>query len=610
MCGIVAATLSKPVLSILLDGLKNLEYRGYDSAGVAMHSGDALKVFRAAGKVAQLDESLKGKRIQDSCGIAHTRWATHGEVSERNAHPHMSGKEIALVHNGIIENHALLRAELSEAGYRFQTDTDTEVVVHLIEQRCREGADLVDAVRYAQSRLEGSYALVVMRRTEPGRIVAARLGSPLVLAHNEQGYLIASDVTAVNAVAQDFIYPEEGDIVSITASSMQLFDKNAKPVERESVTIDEDVESVSLGKYEHYMQKETWEQPKVIAGLVSGLASGDILRINDLGRKERDMLGNAQGIHIVACGTSYHAGLVARYWFEEIAGLSCTVDIASEYRYRTVNVPKNTLFLAISQSGETADTLAALRKALGSGYMASWAICNVARSTVTREADCTMLTRAGIEIGVASTKAFTTQLTILLALCLMVAHKRSGLSASDVAAGYQAMKLLPEQMRAILKLDKDIEAMAGQFKKSQHVLFLGRGIHYPVAMEGALKMKEISYIHAEPYAAGELKHGPLALVDKQMPIIALVPEGALHEKMVSNLEEVHVRGGSIYAFCDEGTAVPEQLSARTLFLPKGHRYISPILYALPLQMLAYHVALDRGANVDQPRNLAKSVTVE
>ena len=610
MCGIVAATLKEPVLNILLNGLRNLEYRGYDSAGLAMHSGESLNVFKAVGKVAKLNNLLKTKHISDTCGIAHTRWATHGEVSLRNAHPHCSGKEIALVHNGIIENHATLRAELTDAGCHFQTDTDTEVVVYLLEQQCRDGATLIEAMRYAQSRLQGSYALVAMHRAEPGHLVAARLGSPLVLAQNEQGCLVASDITAVNAVAHDFIYPEEGDVISIRVTGMEIFDKDAKPVKRESVSINEDIESVSLGEYDHYMQKETWEQPKVITGLISGLASGDILRINDLGRKERDMLDTVKHIHIVACGTSYHAALVARYWFEEIAGLACMVDIASEYRYRVTNVPKNTLFLAISQSGETADTLAALRKALTEQYMAAWAICNVARSTLTREADCTMLTRAGIEIGVASTKAFTTQLNLLLALSLMVAHKHKKIKATTVKDAYLAMKQLPKQMRAVLSAEQDIKAIAKEFKTAKNTLFLGRGIHYPVAMEGALKLKEISYIHAESYAAGELKHGPLALVDKKMPIVALVPDGVLHEKMVSNLEEVHVRGGSIYALCDEHTELPEQLHAKTIFIPKAHKYTSPILYVLPLQMLAYYAALERGADVDQPRNLAKSVTVE
>lgn len=592
-----------------MDGLRNLEYRGYDSAGLALHSGDALRHVKAVGKVRNLDALLTKKPLEGVCGIAHTRWATHGEVSLHNAHPHLSGDEIALVHNGIIENHALLHTELSDAGYRFHTDTDTEVIAHLIDQQCRTGVDLATAVRHVQTRLEGSYALAVMRRSEPGHIIATRLGSPLVVAICEQGYLLASDVAAIRGVARDFIYPEEGDIISIRPTGMEVHDRDAKKVSRDVVTIDEDAESVSLGKFKHYMQKEIWEQPDVISGLLDGLMRGDTLHIDELGDKERAQLEGIDTIHIVACGTSYHAALVARYWFEEIAGISCAVDIASEFRYRTTNVLKRTLFVAISQSGETADTLAALRCAASVNYVARWAICNVPRSTLTREAEFVLFTRAGLEIGVASTKAFTTQLIMLLALCMLVARKRQGNSAL-LEDTYESMKQLPELMREVLHMESDIKGMAKHFRHAKSALFLGRGPHYPVAMEGALKLKEISYIHAEAYAAGELKHGPLALIDNEMPVIALVPHGSLHEKMVSNLEEVHARGGVIYAFSDSAEVLPEQLKATVVPLPRAYASISPILYALPLQIFAYHAALIRGADVDQPRNLAKSVTVE
>ncbi|QJQ97476.1 glutamine--fructose-6-phosphate transaminase (isomerizing) [Halomonas sp. PGE1] len=611
MCGIVGAVAERNVEGILLEGLKRLEYRGYDSAGMAVLSPEGtLSRRRAVGKVAALAERLAAEPLPGRCGIAHTRWATHGRPSEANAHPHQSGERLAVVHNGIIENHEALRQELKAAGYVFTSETDTEVVAHLLERESREAGDLLAAVRRVLARLEGAYALGVVSAAEPDVIVGARKGSPLVVGVGIGEAFLGSDPLALLQVTDRFIYLEEGDMVRLSAGGrIEVFDAAGGPVEREVQTFEHGDGAASKGEYRHFMLKEIHEQPAVIAAALEGRLGERSVLVESFGPDAEALFGRVRQIHIVACGTSYHAGMVARYWLERFAGVPVQVEVASEYRYRQVVVPEGTLFVTLSQSGETADTLAALRFARERGYLASLAICNVPGSSLVRESDLTLMTQAGPEIGVASTKAFTTQLTALMLFTLALGRVK-GLDEATQAELVTALRGLPRLVERVLALDTEIEALSMAFAEKQHALFLGRGAHFPIALEGALKLKEISYIHAEAYPAGELKHGPLALVDSEMPVISVAPNDELLDKLKSNLQEVRARGGELFVFADEGVALAEEEGIRVLRLPHVHEALAPILYTLPLQLLSYHVAVLKGTDVDQPRNLAKSVTVE
>jgi glucosamine--fructose-6-phosphate aminotransferase (isomerizing) len=611
MCGIVAASAERDIGQILIAGLHALEYRGYDSAGIALQAGRSIERLRTHGKVRDLEALLEQNPLSGHCGIAHTRWATHGVPNTVNAHPHVSGESIALVHNGIIENHDELRLELQEAGYKFESDTDTEVMVHLIHQLVKEGNDLFAAVRQAAKRLRGAYAIAVVHAGEPGVIVGARSGSPLVLGVGFDEHFLASDVHPLLSVTNRFVYLEEGDVVRLDAAGYEIHDRGDQPVQRLVVEADLAADVVQRGAYRHYMQKEIFEQPRAVAETLEGRIGLDHVLPNIFGVGADEVLRQVQQVHIVACGTSYHAGLVARYQMEDLAGIACTAEVASEYRYRNPVVPEGTLFVAISQSGETADTLAALRHAKGSGYLATLAICNVPESSIVRDADLLLMTRAGLEIGVASTKAFTTQLVALQLLVLELAQLKGSVSAEQLADWVQDLRQLPERIEQALCLDARLEQLAERFVEKHHALFLGRGSHYPIAMEGALKLKEISYIHAEAYAAGELKHGPLALVDHDMPVIAVAPNNRLLEKLLGNIEEVRARGGEMFVIAD--AAVLSSFKERhglVIELETGGPLLAPVVLTVPLQLLAYHVAVLRGTDVDQPRNLAKSVTVE
>ncbi len=610
MCGIVGAVAQRDVSPILLEGLRRLEYRGYDSAGLAvMDAEHALHRHRAVGKVSALADTQDRAPLSGTIGVAHTRWATHGAPTEANAHPHVARDDVAIVHNGIIENHEALRARLSADGYAFSSETDTEAVVNAVHARLDAGDDLLAALRGVLSELEGAYALGVISRREPGRLVAARRGSPLVVGVGIGEHFIASDVAALLPVTRDFIYLEEGDVVDLTRDSLRIFDADGNLVERTVRTSELTADAAERGEYRHFMAKEIHEQPRAVAETLEGRISGEHVLPDALGPEATDVLRQTRRVQIVACGTSFHAGLVARYWFEAIAGLPCDVEVASEFRYRPHVVPDDTLFVTLSQSGETADTLAALREAKRLGYLSSLAICNVPESSLVRESDLAMMTRAGPEIGVASTKAFTTQLTALL-LTVIAAAQLHDLSDVDEARLVAALRHMPRQIEQVLELEPAIEALAEQFVDKHHSLFLGRGTQYPIAMEGALKLKEISYIHAEAYPAGELKHGPLALVDAEMPVVTVAPNDDLVEKLKSNLQEVRARGGRLYVFADAASAPPEAPDCQVLTLPAVADALAPILYTVPLQLLAYHVAVLKGTDVDQPRNLAKSVTVE
>ncbi|PWV78931.1 glutamine--fructose-6-phosphate transaminase (isomerizing) [Halomonas sp. A11-A] len=611
MCGIVGAVAERNVEGILLEGLRRLEYRGYDSAGMAVLSPEGtLSRRRAVGKVAALAERLAAEPLPGRCGIAHTRWATHGRPSEANAHPHQSGERLAVVHNGIIENHEALRQELKAAGYVFTSETDTEVVAHLLERESREAGDLLAAVRRVLARLEGAYALGVVSASEPDVIVGARKGSPLVVGVGIGEAFLGSDPLALLQVTDRFIYLEEGDMVRLSAGGrIEVFDAAGTPVEREVQTFEHGDGASSKGGYRHFMLKEIHEQPAVIAACLEGRLGERSVLVESFGPDAEALFGRVRQIHIVACGTSYHAGMVARYWLERFAGVPVQVEVASEYRYRQVVVPEGTLFVTLSQSGETADTLAALRFARERGYLASLAICNVPGSSLVRESDLTLMTQAGPEIGVASTKAFTTQLTALMLFTLALGRVK-GLDEATQAELVAALRGLPRLVERVLALDPEIEALSMAFAEKHHALFLGRGAHFPIALEGALKLKEISYIHAEAYPAGELKHGPLALVDSEMPVISVAPNDELLDKLKSNLQEVRARGGELFVFADEGVALAEEEEIRVLRLPHVHEALAPILYTLPLQLLSYHVAVLKGTDVDQPRNLAKCVTVE
>ena len=610
MCGIVGAVAERDVVPILLEGLKRLEYRGYDSAGLVVldHEGE-LKRARMLGKVVNLEHALAGKPVKGHIGIAHTRWATHGVPSERNAHPHICRNSVAVVHNGIIENHAELRRQQEQAGYRFTSETDTEVIVHQIHRHISTGLDLLEATRTTLRELQGAYALGIISKFENGRLVAARSGSPLVVGVGIGEYFIASDVAALLPVTRKFIFLEEGDVADIRRDSLTIYNADGEVVEREIKESDLAADAVERGLFRHYMLKEIYEQPVAIANTLEGrIAEGRVLEAA-FGPKAEALFERVKAVQIIACGTSFHAGMVARNWFEGLAGIPCHVEVASEFRYRHPVADPDALVIVISQSGETADTLAALRATREWGYGGSLAICNVPESSLVREADISLLTRAGPEIGVASTKAFTTQLVALL-MVVVTLGRRHRLSAERETAIVEQLLALPRQVEAVLKLDEAIRKLAENFTDKHHALFLGRGVQYPVALEGALKLKEISYIHAEAYPAGELKHGPLALVDEEMPVIAVAPNDQLLEKLKSNLEEVRARGGELYVFADHAAGMSVSERVHVTVVPAGGEHVAPILFSIPLQLLAYHVAVLKGTDVDQPRNLAKSVTVE
>ena len=608
MCGIVGAIAERNVVPILMEGLRRLEYRGYDSAGIAVRNKDArLQRIRSVGKVAELQHVLGQCEIEGSLGIAHTRWATHGMPAERNAHPHMSGEQVAIVHNGIIENHAELRAELQEKGFVFNSETDTEVIAHLLASLLAEGQGICDATRNAITRLVGAYALAVISPEEPDHLIVSRAGSPLVVGVGVGENFIASDVFALLPVTQRFIFLEEGDFAEIRREGISIYDAAGEPVERAVRTTELTASNAEKGQYRHYMLKEIFEQPAVIAETLEGRIHKGRLLEQSFGHVAQELFDRTQSVQIIACGTSYHAGLVARYWLEE-AGIPCQIEVASEFRYRRSVVPAGCLFVTISQSGETADTLAALRAAKQAGYIGSLVVCNVPESSLVRESDVALMTRAGPEIGVASTKAFTTQLVALRLMVLALA-KRHGLSVGQEQDWVDELQALPRQVEVVLKLSDAIAKMAQSFSEMQNALFLGRGTFYPIALEGALKLKEISYIHAEAYPAGELKHGPLALVDERMPVVCALPDDPLLEKVLSNLQEVRARGGELFLFSDKKVRIPLD-HYQNLTVDDICPGTAPIVYTIPLQLLAYHVAVLKGTDVDQPRNLAKSVTVE
>ncbi|MCT7359129.1 glutamine--fructose-6-phosphate transaminase (isomerizing) [Thalassolituus pacificus] len=604
MCGIVGAVAQRDVAEILLEGLKRLEYRGYDSAGLAIINGQAeLKRLRRLGKVQALADAVKADPLPGGTGIAHTRWATHGEPSEANAHPHISG-DIAVVHNGIIENHETLRRELQAQGYVFTSQTDTEVIAHLVERELKNADSLLAAVMAARSQLHGAYGMVVIERQQPEHMIVARSGSPLVIGFGIGEHFVASDQLALLPVTRKFAFLEEGDVAEIRRDGVSVYDRDNNAVEREAHESTVEHDAGDKGEFRHYMLKEIYEQPQAIANTLEGRLFNGQLNLEALG----DLSGIEQ-VQIIACGTSYHAGMTARYWIEDIAGVACNIEIASEFRYRKSVVRPNSLLVTISQSGETADTLAALRLGKELGFSKTLTVCNVPGSSLVRESDMALMTRAGAEIGVASTKAFTTQLVALLLLTAALGRGRDMDKASEQRIA-DALTSLPGLIDKALLMNADIQKLAEHFAEKHHALFLGRGDQYPIAMEGALKLKEISYIHAEAYAAGELKHGPLALIDAEMPIVVVAPANDLVEKLKSNIEEVRARGGELYVFADEAAEISPQANMQVMAVPHCDDIIAPVLYTLPLQLLSYHVAIIKGTDVDQPRNLAKSVTVE
>ncbi len=610
MCGIVGAVAQRDVAAILLEGLRKLEYRGYDSAGVAILSDEGeMHHLRSLGKVQGLADKIEAENPTGGLGIAHTRWATHGEPSTENAHPQTSRERIALVHNGIIENHEVLRKQLIKDGYSFSSDTDTEVIVHLIHQQVKKEGSLFEAVAETVKKLKGAYAIAVMDRKNPDQLVVAREGSPLVIGKGIGEMFIASDQMAILPVTRNFVYLEEGDMALITREDYKIFDQSGKAVERPMFESDLEADATDKAGYRHHMIKEIHQQPAVVADTLEGRLADGRLFEECFGPKSSQLFDQVEKVQIVACGTSYNAGMVARYWFEEFAGLPCQVEVASEIRYRKTFVRENTLFVSISQSGETADTLAALRNSKKQGYLGSLVICNVAGSSLVRESDLVLMTRAGTEIGVASTKAFTTQLVALMLLVIALG-RRHQLKEKTEREIVENLQLLPRQIQKALDLDEKIQKLSEEFADKHHALFLGRGTQYPIALEGALKLKEISYIHAEAYPAGELKHGPLALVDNEMPVIAVAPNDNLLDKLKSNLEVVRARGGQLFLFVDEKTEIKQDQHTRVLALENMHEMLAPVVYTVPLQLLSYHVAVIKGTDVDQPRNLAKSVTVE
>lgn len=612
MCGIVGAVAKRPIAKLLINGLKKLEYRGYDSAGVAVIDVEyQLKRLRVAGKVQELENALNGYPFEGHTGIAHTRWATHGVPSEKNAHPFISHDEFALVHNGIIENHSALREQLQHDGYTFHSDTDTEVVVHLIHQHYLKNQDLLGAIRAAVKQLQGAYALGIISKQHPERLIAVRQGSPLVIGRGKGENFIASDPLALLSITQQFIYLEDNDIADITLDQIDIYDGKQAQVNREQHVLNISHDAVERGEYRHYMKKEIMEQPNAIASCLEERVADDHVLPAIFGPNADAIFSKVEHVQFIACGTSYHAAMVARYWLESLANIPCSVEVASEFRYRDIAPSKNSLFVTLSQSGETADTLAALRLAKKMNYLSTLAICNVPGSSMTRESDLQFLSRAGVEIGVASTKAFVTQLTALLLLVLSLRQKKFTDKKLEAELIGQ-LRHLPALIQQVLQHDDAIADWAHAFTNKEHAIFIGRGALYPIALEGALKMKEISYIHAEGYPSGELKHGPLALVDNNMPVISTVPGDGLLEKSLSNLQEVRTRGGKLYVLTDKVKIFQNDAfsDVRVIAMPSVHPMLAPILYTIPLQLLAYHVAVLKGTDVDQPRNLAKSVTVE
>jgi glucosamine--fructose-6-phosphate aminotransferase (isomerizing) len=611
MCGIVGVAGQQNVIPVLLEGLRRLEYRGYDSAGVAVQTeASLLQRVRTVGKVARLTQALESAPISGMTGIAHTRWATHGIPSEQNAHPHLCHERVALVHNGIIENHDQLREQQKLAGYRFTSQTDTEVIVHQIHHYLDQGRDLLGAVQSTVADLDGAFALGVISRDEPGRLIAARRGSPLVIGFGEGANLIASDVAALVTQAQKFVYLEDGDVADINRQGVTIYDAAGAVAQRPVRTSKLTASATDKAGYAHYMLKEIYEQPRAIADTLEGRILGNRVLEAALGAGAKEILDSVAGVHIIACGTSYHAGMVGRYWLESIAGVPCSVEVASEFRYRHPVVRKNSLIVTLSQSGETADTLAGLREAKRLGYGHSLSICNAPESSLVRESDLVLMTHAGPEIGVASTKAFTTQLVAMLLLTIILG-RRHGMSAETEAALVSELRSVPTKVEHALTLNEQIRTLAREhFGDKQNALFLGRGAQFPVAMEGALKLKEISYIHAEAYPAGELKHGPLALVDASMPVVVVAPNNELLEKLKSNLQEVRARGGELIVFADANVGMISSPGVTVLPVAPTEDSIAPIVFSVPLQLLAYHVAVLKGTDIDQPRNLAKSVTVE
>ncbi|HHX0548940.1 TPA: glutamine--fructose-6-phosphate transaminase (isomerizing) [Haemophilus influenzae] len=610
MCGIVGAVVQRDVAEILINGLHRLEYRGYDSAGVAViNKQNELQRIRCLGKVKALDEAVSEKPLIGGTGIAHTRWATHGEPSETNAHPHSSGT-FAVVHNGIIENHEELRELLKSRGYVFLSQTDTEVIAHLVEWEMRSTDSLLEAVQKSVKQLTGAYGMVVMDSRHPEHLVAARSGSPLVIGLGIGENFLASDQLALLSVTRRFIFLEEGDIAEITRRTVDIYDTHGNKAKREIHESNLENDAAEKGKFRHFMQKEIYEQPTALINTMEGRINHENVIVDSIGNGAKGILEKVEHIQIVACGTSYNAGMVARYWFESLAGVSCDVEIASEFRYRKFVTRPNSLLITLSQSGETADTLAALRLAKEKGYMAALTICNVAGSSLVRESDLAFMTRAGVEVGVASTKAFTTQLAALLMLVTALGKVKGHISVEKEREIIKAMQSLPAEIEKALAFDREIEALAEDFAEKHHALFLGRGAFYPIAVEASLKLKEISYIHAEAYAAGELKHGPLALIDADMPVIVVAPNNELLEKVKSNIEEVRARGGQLYVFADKEAGFTPSEGMKIITMPKVNDIVAPIFYTIPMQLLSYYVALIKGTDVDQPRNLAKSVTVE
>jgi len=610
MCGIVGAIAERNIVPVLVEGLKRLEYRGYDSAGLAVvQKNHTLGLCRTVGKVAQLESRLAKEPLAGRLGVAHTRWATHGGVTEANAHPHLSGDRVAVIHNGIIENYQPIKDELIAKGYEFKSETDTEVAAHLVHDYLQQGHALVEAVRLSVQRFVGAYALLVFDAKDPDRIVVTRIASPLVIGLGIGENFVASGVPALLPVTQRFIYLEQGDLAEITREQVKIFDAQGMPVTRAVHETQWTSDAADKGPYRHFMLKEIFEQPSALADTLYGRVVNKRVVPESLGPRAAELLPKVEQVHIVACGTSYHAGSVGRYWLEALAGLPCQVEIASEYRYRKVVVPPGTLFITLSQSGETADTLEALRMAKTAGYVASLTICNSAHSSMVRESDLVMMTQAGPEIGVASTKAFTTQLMSLLLVTLMLARQR-GMAQEREAELVTHLYHAAAAVEQVLGKNDLLKLLAEDFAEKNHTLFLGRGPMWPIAMEGALKLKEISYIHAEAYAAGELKHGPLALIDEEMPVIVVAPNNELVDKLKSNMQVVRARGGQLYVFADRETGLESELGVKVIAMPHADRLIAPIVYTVPLQLLAYHVAVLKGTDVDQPRNLAKSVTVE
>ncbi|MGZ8225299.1 MAG: glutamine--fructose-6-phosphate transaminase (isomerizing) [Methylococcaceae bacterium] len=609
MCGIVGGVAQRNVAPILLEGLKRLEYRGYDSAGLAVINQQEIFRKREVGKVKSLEALLKAEPISGNIGIAHTRWATHGKPSTANAHPHVSGNKVVVVHNGIIENHEQLRSVQIQNGYKFTSETDTEVIAHQIYHALESSDSLLSAVKKTVKKLEGAYALGIISIADPNKLVACRKGSPLVIGVGIGEYFIASDVAALLPVTQRFIFMEEGDIAAITIDGLTIYDANDQIVNRSIKESQLKSDAVDKCGYRHYMLKEIYEQPFAISQTLEGRFINHRLQESAFGHNAAEIFDNIKAIQILACGTSYHAGLVARYWFEELTRIPCQIEVASEFRYRSPVIAEDTLIVTISQSGETADTLAALQEAKKLGAKYSLAVCNVPESSLIRESDLVLMTRAGPEIGVASTKAFTTQLVTLMLLVIAVG-RRFQMTESLEQKITSELFSLPGEIEKVLQLNEQIEVLAEQFAEKDHALFLGRGTHYPIAMEGALKLKEISYIHAEAYPAGELKHGPLALIDADMPVITVAPNNSLLEKLKSNMHEVSARGGQLIVFMDETLATANDVNVQIIKVPQVENEIAPIVYTIPLQLLAYHVAVLKGTDVDQPRNLAKSVTVE